>query len=269
MPTVTHLNSNAGVAGTSGTPNFPYSTPQSGARMLLVAGGKPTSDNGGSMTNPSGWTTVSPLDVWPDAGSSDTGGYGATAPGVDVGNMNFRVIEKGSTGSESGSLTVNVGTMNVHTWGMSTFVSSTGRWETTKGAWVACQASGDVATATITPPVELLTGDMLVFGHITPTDASATCTRVLTRSGMTATSSGDLHTVVTASNNDAAHYTGYYQVDSPGSGDLTATFTYAAATGTNQRGPAFLVILRAAPVVTRMDYRRRSMSQAANVRSRL
>lgn len=229
-------------SGTSVAPAYPAGI-SAGDVLVLIVGQKPSTANGGTVTTPTGWTLRSSL--------TGAGGYGATL-GADTGNTNLFVYTKDSvTGSETGTLSVTVGTNNVcwaaiirvpDSGGTISYAAATGQQSTTPTASLSVSLSSASITAK--------QGDVLLTAMCIPTDVttpSQFTNNQTTISGLTVTN-GELEEPDSTTGNDIGGFIGYSTVTS-GTATGTATFTATlAGTLTNVRGP--VVTLRINEVVS-------------------
>lgn len=232
--------------GTSVAPSYPANiTVNSG--LVLVIGQKPSSANGGTCTTPSGWTLQYELS---GANDGDTGGY-TTTLGADTGNCNIYVYTKDTvSGSESGTLSVTVGTNNV-CWAqiIRLQASDTATW-----SWAASggkdTSAGNVSIAT-SAGIDVTAGDYLIGGMVIPTDVTTPAqfsSEAFSQTGTTFGTMAEISEPDSGTGNDIGGFLFYNNASSgSGSGAVTMTAT-AGGTTTNVRGPGFVIRARVASV---------------------
>ena len=227
--------------GTSVAPAYPTGI-TSNSGLVLVIGQKPSTANSGTVTTPSGWTLQTSRT---GANDGNTGGY-TTTLGADTGNCNIFVYTKDTvSGSESGSLSVTIGTNNV-SWGVIIRVqaSDAGTW-----SWVGSTGkdttAGNVSIAT--GSLAIVSGDFVVGGMVIPTDVttpSQFSAESFTQSGTTFGSATEIIEPDSTTGNDIGGFLCYAAVSSgSGSGAVTLAAT-AGGTTTNVRGPGFVLRAR-------------------------
>ncbi len=233
--------------GTSVAPGYPSGiTANSG--LVLVIGQKPSSANGGTVTTPSGWTLQYSLT---GANDGDTGGY-TTTLAADQGNCNIFVYTKDSvSGSESGTLSVTVGTNNV-CWVeiIRLEASDTATW-----SWAASggkDTSGGNVSIVTSAGIDVAAGDYLIGGMVIPTDVttpSQFSAEAFSQTGTTFGTAAEISEPDSGTGNDIGGFLFYNNASSgSGSGAVTMTAT-AGGTTTNVRGPGFVLRARVASVV--------------------
>lgn len=229
--------------GTTVSPAYPAGITTNSA-LVLVIGQKPSSANGGTATTPTGWTLQASLT---GANDGDTGGY-TTTLGADTGNCNIFVYTKDSvTGSESGTLSVTIGTNNV-AWGIIIRIQSSDR----VGAWSwSCGVGKDTSAGNVsiaTGSMSIAAGDFMIAGMVIPTDVttpSQFSAQALSQSGTTFGTVTEIAEADSATGNDIGGFIVEATVSS-GSGSGAATLTATAGgTTTNVRGPGFVLRGRA------------------------
>ena len=227
--------------GASVAPSYPASIAADDT-LVLIVGQKPSSANGGTCTTPSGWTLQAQRT---GATDGDTGGY-TTTLGADTGNTNIYVYTKDSvTGSESGTLSVTVGTNGV-CWGAIVLIpkTDTGTWSITADTGKDT-AAGNVSIAS-SAGMDVAAGDMMIGAMVIPTDVttpSQFSAEAMSQTGSTFGTMGELAEPDSTTGNDIGGFIFYQPVSSgSGSGVVTMSAT-AGGTTTNVRGPG--IILRA------------------------
>lgn len=232
-------------AGTSVAPRYPSGVTATD-QLVLIIGQKPSAANSGSVTTPSGWTLRESL--------SGAGGYGATL-GADTGNTNLRIYTKNTvTGSESGTLSVTVGTNGV-CWANITRVPTGG------GAISYGSADGQITTTPTSPlSVQLLdaaettafaAGDFAIWAMCIPTDVTTPAqfsAHTITAAGVTYNATAELVEPDSTTGNDIGGFVAYSSVASGSSSGLPTVGATLAGTLTNVRGPIVLLRIREAPV---------------------
>lgn len=214
--------------------------------LVLIVGQKPSSANGGTVTTPSGWTLQGSLT---GANDGDTGGY-TTTLGADTGNCNLFVYTKNTvTGSESGNLTVTVGTNGV-CWGVIVRLQSS---DDCTWSW-ACGVGKDTSAGNVsiaTGSLAIASGDHVLMGMVIPTDVttpSQFSAEALSQSGTTFGTVTEIGEPDSTTGNDIGGFLAEAPVSS-GSGSGAATLTATAGgTTTNVRGPGFVLRARVAAV---------------------
>ncbi len=223
-------------AGTTVAPS--YSTLpaiQANDIILLVVAQKPSAANGGTVTTPSGFTLQSSL--------TGAGGYGATLAN-NTGNTNLFVYSKDSvSGSETGTLTVTVGTNGVCG---ATFVlirpmpgCSTSYAATTGSD----SAAGNVSVAGGADP-GVIAGDLAILTFNGSSALATYSAEDVTQTGITYSAVTELAEPSTTVGNDVAGFIAYAKAQS---GTSSAAPTFTATTGgtnTNARGPGIFVRVR-------------------------
>lgn len=222
--------------GTTVSPAYPTGI-QAKDVLVLVVGQKPNAANGGTLTDPNGWTRRE---------FATGGGYGTTL-GQDTGNTNLYFLTKDVVaGTESGNLSVTVGANDV-SWGIIVRIPGGGG---TSFAYASAEGSRDT---TPTSPLQVTmgtdpgftAGDMAIFAMCVPTDAIAATfdTWDITQSGVTFATGVELAEPDSGVGNDIGGTVAYASCST---GTSTAAprvdFTIAGGTLTNVRGP--VVVLR-------------------------
>jgi hypothetical protein len=220
------------------TPSYPSGIVSTDV-LLLIVGQKPSTANGGTVTTPSGWTLRDEL--------TGAGGYGSTL-GADTGNTNLRFYTKDVvTGSESGSLSVTVGTNNVN-W-MVIIRIPTGGGTTSFGASDGSDTSaGNVSVACAADP-GFTANDMAIWALCIPTDVTTPTqfsAHAITATGTTFGSATEIAEADTTTGNDLGGLIAWAMVTA-GTSSGAPTFTATAGgTNTNVRGPGVVLRIREA-----------------------
>jgi hypothetical protein len=227
--------------GTSVAPTYPSGITANSA-LVLVVGQKPSSANGGTVTTPSGWTLQAQ-----NTGATDgnTGGY-TTTLGADTGNTNIYVYTKDTvSGSESGTLSVTVGTNNVCWANIYRIQASDTGTLSYAGAVGKDTSAGNVSIAT--GSIDIAAGDYILAGMVIPTDVttpSQFSAEALSQSGTTFGTVTEVQEPDSTTGNDIGGFIVEAAVSSgSGSGAVTLTAT-AGGTTTNVRGPGFVLRVR-------------------------
>lgn len=225
--------------GTSVSPAYPSGI-TSTDQLVLVVGQKPSTANGGTVTEPSGWTLREEL--------TGAGGYGTTL-GADTGNTNLRFYTKDTVdGTETGNLSVTIGTNNV-AWAVIVRIPTGGgtiSYGSTNGSDTTGNASVSIACAA-DPGVTA--GDIVIAGMCIPTDGTTGFSAYgITQSGVTYGASGQLAFADSGTGNDIGGFVFYDDADSGTSTAAPTITATAAGTVTNVRGPGVFLRLREAPV---------------------
>lgn len=236
--------------GTSVAPAYPSGI-AAGNLLVLTIGMKPSTANGGTVTTPAGWTLVH--------GYTGQGGYGTTLA-ADSGNTNLFIFVKEAAGTETGSLTVTVGTNNV-CWAVITRYSYD---QATGQGWATMQAAQGSRATTPTSPMTITAtevsagsfsyaaGDMLHWAFCIPTDVttpSQFSAESITGTGATFGTSVEIAEPDSGTGNDIGGVVGYTPV-SGGSGSTSVNWvTTLAGTLTNVRGPLVVLRIREDPFV--------------------
>lgn len=230
--------------GTSVAPAYPASIAANDV-LVLVIGMKPSTANGGTVTTPTGWTLRDSI--------TGQGGY-ATTLGIDTGNTNLYVYTKDTVaGTETGSLTVTVGTNNV-CWAAIIRVpgggSTSERFGTADGGRSAAPTSGvaftDALTNGATAP-NISAGDMVIYAMCVPTDVLAGTgfsAQTISSTGTTFATPVELREASSATGNDIGGYIAYASATAGSSTAAPAIGATATGTTTNIRGPLLLLSIR-------------------------
>lgn len=230
--------------GTSVAPAYPASIAANDV-LVLVIGMKPSTANGGTVTTPTGWTLRDSI--------TGQGGYGTTL-GIDTGNTNLYVYTKDTVaGTETGSLTVTVGTNNV-CWAAIIRVpgggSTSERYGTADGGRSAAPTSGvaftDLLTNGATAP-NISAGDMVIYAMCVPTDVLAGAgfsAPTISSTGTTFGTPVELREASSATGNDIGGYIAYASATAGSSTAAPTIGATATGTTTNIRGPLILLSIR-------------------------
>ncbi len=229
--------------GSSVAPSYPASL-ASGNGIVLIVGQKPSSANGGTCTTPTGfyrWAEIT------GATDGDTGGY-TTTLGADTGNTNLFVFFKQSDGTETGTLSVTVGTNNI-CWGVMyrvTKASDCG-WLLGSTTGKDTTGSGNVSVTFAADPGTAL-NDVIIAAFCQPTDVTTPAqfsAEALTQTGVTfGTITEDLEADSSVGNDIGGYVVHCRPTAGPSSAAPSMTAT-AGGTNTNVRGPAVFLRLRA------------------------
>jgi hypothetical protein len=228
--------------GTSVAPAYPASI-AAGDALVLIIGMKPSTANGGTVTTPTGWTLRESL--------TGAGGYGATL-GADTGNTNLFIYTKDTVaGTETGNLTVTVGTNNV-CWGSIVCVPSGAGsfiYGTADGSRTTAPTSGTAFTTLLTNGAtapNLQNGDMAIWAMCIPTDVLANGFTVPTISstGTTFGTAVELEEPDSGTGNDIGGYVAYAAATAGSSTAAPTVGVTATGTVTNVRGPIALIRIR-------------------------
>lgn len=207
--------------------------------LVMLIGQKPSAANGGTVTTPAGWTLREERTA--------AGGYGTTLTS-DVGNTNLRCYTKDAvSGSESGTLTVTVGTNGI-CWAAIVLVPTDGgaiSYGATDGEQTA---GGNVSLAGGTNP-GFSTGDLALWALCIPTDVTTPgqfSAHAITASGAIFGAATELGEPDTSLGNDIGGLMAWALVSA---GTSTAAPTFAATAGgttTNVRSPGVILRIREA-----------------------
>lgn len=228
--------------GTSVAPAYPSGITSNDA-LVLIVGMKPSTANGGTLTTPSGWTLRETL--------TGAGGYGTTL-GADTGNTNLWILTKDTVnGTETGNLTVTVGTNNV-AWGLIVRVPANGgtfSYGTADGSRTTAPTSGTAFTTTLTngasaPNFEA--DDIAIWAMCIPTDVlnNGFTAPTISSTGATFGTPVELEEPDSGNGNDIGGYVAYAQCTSGSSTAAPTVGVTATGTVTNVRGPIALLRIR-------------------------
>lgn len=222
--------------GTSVAPAYPASI-AAGDLLVLVIGMKPSTANGGSVTTPAGWTSVTSL--------TGAGGYGVTL-GADTGNTNVFTFYKVAAGTESGSLTVTIATNGV-SWGQIYRLSNaTGSWDIAGATGSDIVGDTTVSIAMGTNP-GVTAGDYILGAMVIPTDVTTPAQfslEALTQVGVTFGSVTEISEPDSTTGNDIGGFTMRAPVSSGTASAAPVLTATAGGTATNVRGPGVFVRVR-------------------------
>lgn len=223
--------------GTSVAPSYPSGiTTNSG--LVLVVGQKPSTASSGTCTTPSGWTLV--------GGSGWEGGYGATL-GADTGNTKVYIFTKDTvTGSESGTLSVTVGTNNV-CWAQILRVQSDIPVTWSAAVGFGGDSSGGNVSVTASSDPGITVGDFVIGGMCIPTDVTTPAqfsAQAFTQTGVTFNTAVEISEPDSTTGNDIGGFLCYATIASGTSSAAPVLTATAGGTTTNVRGPGFILRLR-------------------------
>lgn len=217
--------------------------------LVLIVGQKPSTANGGTVTTPSGWTLRD--------SKTAAGGYGTTL-GIDTGNTNLYFYTKDSvTGSETGNLSVTVGTSNV-SWGLIVLVptdSSNITYGFADGERTTAPTQNVAFTNALTngsTATNFASGDMAIFAMNIATDNgnASFSLPTITATGATFGTPVKLEEPDSSGGQDIAAYVAYASVTA---GSSTTAPTVGATydqTTTNVRGPIVCLRIREVAAVS-------------------
>lgn len=228
-------------AGTTVAPAYPAGI-SAGDALVMFVGMKPSTANGGTVTTPTGWTLQDSLTA--------AGGYGTTI-GADTGNTNLWCFTKDTvTGSETGTLSVTLGTNNV-AWAFMVRVPDSG------GTLSYGSADGQRTTTPTSPMSIALTngatatnfqaGDVALWAMCIPTDVttpSQFSAQSITATGATFGTAVELNEPDSTTGNDIGGYSAYATVTAGSSTTAPTVTSTLAGTLTNVRGPVVLLRVR-------------------------
>lgn len=229
-------------SGTSVAP--PYPPTVANDILILFVGQKPSVANSGSVTTPAGWNPLGSL--------TGAGGYGTTL-GADTGNTNLFAYAAFATGTESGSLTVTVGTNNV-CWAQIVNVRL-GGFDSLSFAGLTSGSDTVAGPVSVTVGSQAwAAGDLALWAFCAPTDVNAGAeysAHQISETGLGFSAATAIAEAATANGNDIGGYTAYATILS-GSGTVAPTFAaLAAASSTNIRGPGLVVRIAATTATAR------------------
>lgn len=212
--------------------------------LVLIVGQKPSTANGGTVTTPTGWTLVDSLTA--------AGGYGATL-GADTGNTNLFIYVKNTvTGTETGNLTVTVGTNNV-CWGLILRVPGVGlssySFGTADVGRATAPTSGVAFTNLLTnggSAPNISNGDIAIWAMCIPTDVltNGFTNPTISSAGTTFGTPVKLEEPDSGTGNDIGGYVAYATATAGSSTAAPTVGATATGTVTNVRGPIVLIRLR-------------------------
>lgn len=227
-------------SGTSVAPAYPSGITTKSA-LILIVGQKPTTANGGTCTQPTGWTLI--------GSKASGGGYGATL-GADTGNTNLYVYAKDEVdGTEGGNLTVTVGDNNV-CWSyiqrLQSDVDPTWAYALVSGDDTA---AGNVSIAMGSDP-GVAAGDYILGAMCIPTDVTTPAqfsASALSQSGITFGTVTEVAEPDSTTGNDIGGLLIEAPVTAGTSGGVPTMTATAGGTTTNVRGPGIFLRIRATP----------------------
>lgn len=229
--------------GTSVAPAYPSGI-GAGDALVLIVGMKPSTANGGTVTTPSGWTLRDSL--------TGAGGYGTTL-GADTGNTNLWFFTKDTvTGSETGTLSVTIGTNNV-SWAAIVLVPTGGgtlSYGSADGSRTTAPTAGTPFSVTMTDGTSATAfqaGDIALWAMCIPTDATTPAqfaTQDITATGATFGTPAELEEPDSQTGNDIGGYIAWDEVISGTSSTAPTITVTASGTVTNVRGPIVLLRIR-------------------------
>jgi len=222
--------------GTTVAPAYP--TPlAAGDLLVLIIGMKPSTANGGTVTTPTGWTPIASL--------TGAGGYGTTLA-ADTGNTNLFTYYHVSDGTETGTLTVTIGTNNI-SWAQIYRISKT------LAAWDVAGATGSDTTGDATVSIAfgsnpgVTAGDFILGAMCIPTDVTTPAqfsAEAFTQTGVTFGAATEISEPDSTTGNQIGGFVVRAAVTA-GTGSANPTMTATAAgTVTNVRGPGVFIRIR-------------------------
>lgn len=235
----------AGGGGTTVTPAYPTGI-QANDVLVLIVGMKPSTANGGTVTTPTSpnWTLRETL--------TGAGGYGTTL-GADTGNTNLWIFTKDTVdGTETGNLTVTVGTNNV-CWGIIVRIPGGGgtsfSYGTADGSRTTAPTSGTAFTTLLTNGTtapNLQSGDIAIWAMCIPTDVlnNGFTAPTISSTGTTFGTPVELEEPDSGNGNDIGGYVAYALATAGSSTAAPTVGVTATGTVTNVRGPIALIRVR-------------------------
>jgi hypothetical protein len=230
--------------GTSVAPSYPASIAADDV-LVLIIGQKPSTANSGSVTTPTGWTLRESI--------TGQGGYGATL-GIDTGNTNLFIYTKDTvTGSETGTLSVTVGTNNV-CWGAIVRIPGGGSTSFSVGSADGTRDTAPTVNVAFTvnltnggTATDFQSGDMAIWAMCIPTDVttpSQFSAQSITATGATFGTAAELAEPDSGTGNDIGGYIARALVTAGSSTAAPSVTVTATGTVTNVRGPVALLRIR-------------------------
>lgn len=229
--------------GTTVTPAYPTGIAANDV-LVLIVGQKPSTANGGTVTTPSGWTLRESL--------TGAGGYGTTL-GADTGNTNLFIYTKNTVnGTETGNLTVTVGTNNI-CWGIIVRIPGGGgtsfTYGTADGSRTTAPTSGTAFTTLLTNGTtapNLQSGDIAIWAMCIPTDVlnNGFTAPTISSTGTTFGTPVELEEPDSGGGNDIGGYVAYASATAGSSTAAPTVGVTATGTVTNVRGPIALIRVR-------------------------
>lgn len=235
-------------AGTTVAPAYPVGI-AAGNCVILIIGMKPSTANGGTVTTPAGWTLRETL--------VGAGGYGTTLA-ADSGNTNLWIFTKDTvTGTETGNLTVTIGTNNV-SWGLIVRIPTGGGsllYGTADGSRITAPTSGVAFTTLLTNGATapaFQSGDMALWAMCIPTDvlANGFTAPTISSTGTTFGTPVELEEPDSGTGNDIGGYVAYALATAGTSAAAPTVGVTATGTVTNVRGPIALLRVREIAALT-------------------
>lgn len=212
--------------------------------LILIVGMKPSTANGGTVTTPNGWTLQESLTA--------AGGYGTTL-GADTGNTNLWIFTKDAVaGTETGNLTVTVGTNNI-CWGIIVRIPGGGgtsfTYGTADGSRTTAPTSGTAFTTLLTNGAtapNLQNGDVAIWAMVIPTDVlnNGFTAPTISSTGTTFGTAVELEEPDSGTGNDIGGYVAYAIATAGSSTAAPTVGVTATGTVTNVRGPIALIRVR-------------------------
>ena len=230
--------------GSTVTPAYPASIAANDI-LVLIIGQKPSTANGGTVTTPTGWTLRESI--------TGQGGYGTTL-GADTGNTNLFVYTKDTVaGTETGSLSVTVGTNNV-CWGLIMRIPGGGSTSESFGSADGGRATAPTSAVAFT---NLLTngatapnfqaGDLAIWAMCIPTDVlggTGFSAPTISATGATFATPTETEEPSSGTGNDIGGFVAYAAVTAGTSTAAPTVGATATGTVTNVRGPLVLLRIR-------------------------
>lgn len=229
-------------SGSSVTPAYPTGI-AAGDLLVLLVGQKPSAANGGTCTTPTNWDRQNEIT---GATDGDTGGY-TTTLAADTGNCNYFTFTKVATGSESGTLSVTVGTNSVTWAAMLRYSKASDCTWSVAGTTGKDTSAGNVSIAGAADP-GVRQYDHVVAGMVIPTDVTTPgqfSAEAITQTGVTFGTITEVEEPDSGNGNDIG---GFIVRADATAGTSSAAPTWTATAGgttTNVRGPGAFLRLRA------------------------
>jgi len=227
--------------GTTVAPAYPANIAATDV-VLLFVGQKPTTNGGGTVTTPTGWTLQEER--------IGGGGYAAAGSPVaaDQGDTNIRIYSWNSpVANQSGTLSVTLGGNDVSF----AFIVRipTGGGTISYGASDGQDTTGGNVSVTLAANPGLQTGDLAIWAMSIPTDVTTPTqfsAHVISATGAVFATATELNEPDSNAGNDIGGFTAYASVTS-GTASAAPTITATAGgTTTNVRGPLALLRIREA-----------------------
>lgn len=228
-------------SGTSVVPAYPASI-ASGDLLLATVAQKPGTNNSGTVSTPTGWSLV---------GTSTWGGGYGTSLGADTGNTRIYVYSRIADGTETGSLTITIGTNNV-SWAQIYRLTRSGGsgWDIALASSTRDTAptSGTAFTMQMTTNPGVTWGDLLIGIMSVPTDIQSGAlfsAGSFSATGATIGSATEVAEAFTTNGNDLGGVVYRASVTSgTGTANPNLILTAVSATMTNVRGPSSIIRVR-------------------------